>query len=110
MPRRTRINKNYTMNHDGFGQMIRGPKAIAAVTAATKAIAAKDPGYEAHTEVPRERATAVVVAVGWWGQTRQAHLKLQADAGTPPSKPNVWPDPGYMGRRSPEYEWGRKAD
>lgn len=99
----------YEMDHAGIGAMLKGPEAQAAVLAAAEGIAAKDEGYVAHSLDPKNRATASVVAVGWWGQTRQAHLKLQQDAGAPPSAPNTWPDQKYMGRRKPEFEWGEPA-
>lgn len=100
----------YEMDHREIGEMLKGPEAQAAVLKAAKAIAAKDPGYEAFLLDPKNRATASVVATGWWGQTRQAHLKLQQDAGSPPSAPNVFHDPSYMGRRSPEYHWGERPE
>lgn len=105
----------YEMDHHGIGELMKGPDAQAAVLAAAQEIAAKDPGYEVHALEPKNRATASVVAVGkgdgkrgWWGQTRQAHLKLQKDAGSPPSAANTFSDPSYMGRGSPEYWWGEK--
>lgn len=100
----------YEMDHQGIGELLKGPDAQAAVLEAAQAIAAKDEGYVAHSLEPENRATASVVAIGWWGQTRQAHLKLQQDAGAPESRVNKWPDPSYMGRRAPEFWWGERPD
>lgn len=96
----------YEMDHHGIGELMKSDEAQDAVYQAAQAIAAKDEGYEAHKLEPKNRATASVVAVGWWGETRQAHLKLQQDASAPPSKVNTWTPASYMGRRTPEYHWG----
>jgi len=98
----------YEMDHHGIGELLKGEDAQQSVLQAAQGIAAKDKGYEAFLLDPKNRAVASVVATGWWGQTRQAHLKLQRDAGSPPGQANTWPDQGYMGRRSPEYWWGEE--